>query len=470
MALVLEGRRARVAAPAARPAPADERLARVETAIVGVRIAVTISVAVTVAAGVPANVQAHPALIWALVAATAAYSVVVPLFPAWLLHRRGGSRLLNAVDAALSLAIIAVTGPAASPMVALLGLAIICTGMRFGLADALRAAVAEGAVFAALVFLVPEPPMAFPQRVQVAIWWPVYLLFAAVFTGALARIGEAEQAERLRAEARADQECRARRQAQEAWQQREELLRVVIHEFRTPVASVGALARHVAGACPSAQEEPGIRRALQLIQVHAEHLDDMVSALGDVARSGSTDDIDARVRASDVFLPELLRAAVAAGGGDDSTVSLEIDPDSTIARIDATRVRRIVINLVENALRHNTPGEPVEVRARIAGPDLEIVVADRGAGLSPADLDLAFRQYATFGERRGTSGLGLWIVDELTRRLGGSVEARPRDGSGLEVRVTLPVIPAAGPGPGRTSDSTAGGPGRNGGIPPAGSR
>jgi signal transduction histidine kinase len=330
-------------------------------------------------------------------------------------------------------------------MVALLFLAIICTGMRFGLVDALRAAAVEGAAFAALVLLVPQPPMALAQRVQVAVWWPVYLLFAAVFTGALARIGEAEQAERLRAESRADQESEARRQAQEAWQQREELLRVVVHEFRTPVASLGALARHLAGTSTVAQDEPGTRRALQLIQVHAEHLDDMVGALGDVAASGSTD-IDSRVRASDVFLPELFRAAVAAGGGDESTVNLDIDPHSTIARIDATRLRRIVTNLVENALRHNTPGEPVEVRVRIAGPNLEVVVADRGAGLSSADLDLAFRQYATFGERRGTSGLGLWIVDELTRRLGGAVEARPRDGSGLEVRVVLPTTTRPGPG------------------------
>jgi signal transduction histidine kinase len=81
----------------------------------------------------------------------------------------------------------------------------------------------------------------------------------------------------------------------------------------------------------------------------------------------------------------------------------------------------------------------VDVELRREGELLEVAVADRGPGMPGAVAVRAFDRGASFGEHPGSSGLGLWIVKELTAALGGSVRAEDRPGGGLVVRVRLPA-------------------------------
>ncbi|GAB1393710.1 ATP-binding protein [Rhodocyclaceae bacterium] len=110
------------------------------------------------------------------------------------------------------------------------------------------------------------------------------------------------------------------------------------------------------------------------------------------------------------------------------------------ASIRPDALRRAVINLIENALRH--AGAPVELELSRDHRQVVIIILDRGPGIAPADIE-RLKQPFTRGEMArtgaGGAGLGLAIVDRLVRLQGGRFELAPRPGGGLAARILLPV-------------------------------
>ena len=115
---------------------------------------------------------------------------------------------------------------------------------------------------------------------------------------------------------------------------------------------------------------------------------------------------------------------------------------------DAHRVRQVVSNLVQNALRVTNAGGRIGVSARAEGSTAVIEVADTGPGIEGADLPHVFeRSYlwrASKGTRRVGTGLGLAIVRELVTALGGRVTVDSIVGRGTTFRI---VLPARAPAP-----------------------
>jgi signal transduction histidine kinase len=104
-------------------------------------------------------------------------------------------------------------------------------------------------------------------------------------------------------------------------------------------------------------------------------------------------------------------------------------------------LRRIVTNLVDNALKFATAVE-IAVEAGTGG-NLVVVVRDRGPGIPPAELDAElqpfYRLEASRNRTTGGTGLGLAIASELATALGGTLTLANRTGGGLEARLDLPV-------------------------------
>lgn len=400
-----------------------------ERVIALVRVGVVAAGGGLLVAGVDAA-SSYPTLGWLTVLTAAAYAIGIATNP-----RVVPPLVSTVIDAALSLSLTAATGAARSPALAVLLLVVLAAAMRFQLQVALLTAAAAAAAQAVIVVLMPTPALDGAIRAQTAGWWALMLVFGAVLAGTLARLERDERDRLAEAHARAttlgtiDQE-------------RREFLRVVAHELRTPTASLRALARRVAGDDEGLSDSDR-REALALIAGHAEHLTAFERVLWEVAGAQDLAAVDRPLLADGALehiVAEAVAAAVAAAGA--SPESVVVLCDETRLRTDATRLRRIVTNLVDNALRYHGD-EPVEVRVGVSDGRLHLQVSDRGPGMSDAELSLAFERYATFGQRRGTSGLGLWIVHELTRSLGGAVSARTRPGGGLAVEVELPVHPSA---------------------------
>ena len=104
-------------------------------------------------------------------------------------------------------------------------------------------------------------------------------------------------------------------------------------------------------------------------------------------------------------------------------------------------LRRIIINLVDNALKF---GSDTEILIEPESPErLVIIVRDRGPGIPPAKLKAVMQPFYRIENSRnresGGTGLGLAIAQQLMLVLGGSLHLSNRDGGGLEARVSLPT-------------------------------
>jgi signal transduction histidine kinase len=134
------------------------------------------------------------------------------------------------------------------------------------------------------------------------------------------------------------------------------------------------------------------------------------------------------------------RAVEAADAGVEVTVA---GPPAVVDG-DPVLLERLVENLVENGIRHNLPaGGWLSVTARADNGTARLVVTNTGPVVPPYDLPGLFEPFRRLrGERTRAAtpgfGLGLSIVRAIARAHDGDVTARPRDGGGLIVTVTLP--------------------------------
>jgi signal transduction histidine kinase len=291
------------------------------------------------------------------------------------------------------------------------------------------------------VLTVPQPEVAFPQRLEVALWWGGYMIAFAVLTGTLRQLLDREHQSAVLAKAEAlsehlaiveERDLRAR--LLEAQQAREEGLRVVLHEFRTPVSSMGALAASL--ATPGRFDPDGQDRVIKLMAAHARHLTEMLDGLAEVAvRTGDPRGVR-QVRLAS--LEDLARAALDAAGVPAGRSRVSVSPPGALAHCDDHRLRRVMTNLLENAARHGG-SQVVDLSLTLGATSLKVEIADRGPGLTVEQTTLVTRKFVSLSERAGTAGLGLWIVEQLVSAMQGTLVLEPRVGGGLVARVVVPL-------------------------------
>jgi two-component system sensor histidine kinase KdpD len=128
---------------------------------------------------------------------------------------------------------------------------------------------------------------------------------------------------------------------------------------------------------------------------------------------------------------------------------IEVDVPTTLPLVplDAVLMVHALVNLIDNALKYSPLGSSIEIRARLARPDVEIEVADRGFGIAAVDLARVFDKFYRAQPPEdsavpGGTGLGLSISKGLVEAHGGRIWAQNRPGGGTAVTVALPL---AGP-------------------------
>ncbi|MFZ5904558.1 MAG: sensor histidine kinase [Chloroflexota bacterium] len=124
------------------------------------------------------------------------------------------------------------------------------------------------------------------------------------------------------------------------------------------------------------------------------------------------------------------------------TLSGSVDPGVDPVRMDTQRIGRVLNNLIGNALRHTPAGGEVEVRARQAGPNVEVTVRDSGEGIRNEDLPRVFERFYRGEKSRsratGGSGLGLAITQGIVRAHGGEIRVESAAGEGTRFIFVLP--------------------------------
>ena len=234
----------------------------------------------------------------------------------------------------------------------------------------------------------------------------------------------------------------AHRQAQDADMFKSEFLTTVSHELRTPLNAIlgftEVLLAEIEGPLTDGQRED-----LRMIRASGEHLLALFNNVLEVSALASGR-IKLHPEAVDVggLLEEV--ASLLEGQRQNKPVQITVNAPEDLPTLtaDATRLRQIVLNLGTNALKHTQSGQ-VSLRAEHVDGSIRITVRDTGVGIAQDDLPRLFEEYTQVGTKsteRPGSGLGLSIVQKLTKLHGGTVDVESTLGLGSAFHVILPIV------------------------------
>jgi signal transduction histidine kinase len=212
------------------------------------------------------------------------------------------------------------------------------------------------------------------------------------------------------------------------------------HELRTPLTAARALLEMVLSDQHASVET--FREICQEVLKENEYQEQLIDGLLTLAQGQRRLEQREPVDLAEAVSEELRRQRPdATARGLDLHVSLE--PSSTFG--DKRLLRRLVSNLFENAIRHNTPGGEVQVAVRAAGAASSVEFANTGPVVPAAEIDRLVQPFQRLApDRTGHGdglGLGLSIVAAIAAAHDASLEIHPREGGGLRVTVRFPRAP-----------------------------
>ena len=233
--------------------------------------------------------------------------------------------------------------------------------------------------------------------------------------------GEAEHAQALR----------------EADRLKDAVLMSVSHDLRTPLTTIKALAHAIASE--------GDERAVT-IEEEADRLNRFVGDLLDLSRlAGGALSMTPEINAAEDLLGVALERVSGAAGTRTISVSLDTSEPLLLGRFDFTQALRVLVNLIENAIKYAPADTPIEVSAQRGGPMrefLEFTVSDRGPGVPDAERARIFEPFyrrAGSTPDAGSAGLGLSIARQLAEAQGGSLTVASRSGGGSCFTLRVPA-------------------------------
>ena len=219
---------------------------------------------------------------------------------------------------------------------------------------------------------------------------------------------------------------------------RADFVSLVSHELRTPMAAVIGSARTLQMRWRELTPEQR-ESFLELIAGETSRLATLIADVLDTSR------IEAGTfsfRFADVDLGELVRDSVSTAdlGADEVSVRAEVREPLPRVRGDAQRLRQVLMNLIDNAIKYSPAGDEIEVRAYAEDGHVCVDVHDRGPGIAREDQRLIFEKFGrvTTGNTRPGTGLGLFIARSIAEAHGGTLEVTSAPKKGSTFTLALP--------------------------------
>lgn len=222
-----------------------------------------------------------------------------------------------------------------------------------------------------------------------------------------------------------------------------ELVNIVAHDFRSPLAGVLGHAELLEWK-PDASREERVDQARAIIRA-ATHMANLVDKTLKTTRLETGHfpfefgvvDLGAVVRAVASRLPDDAR----------HPVSVDTPDDPVPCWADQDRMSEVVENLVSNAVKYSPEGGPVRVELKRDAEFATLTVVDVGMGIDAKDMDRLFRPFSRVRSRRTAeiegSGLGLYICDRIVKAHGGRLWVESRPGQGSAFSFALPLFGVA---------------------------
>ena len=217
-------------------------------------------------------------------------------------------------------------------------------------------------------------------------------------------------------------------------------LSLISHDLKTPIARIqGAAERLLAENAPPERVEKMLKSVVRT----TEELTEYIEAILDLARveSGALP-----IHKSSKDLNKTVKAVVEEKGpmAREKLIGIDLDLEPLFAaRYDEKLIRRVVANLVENAIKYSPPETSIRIVTREEGDRLRLDLRDQGRGIAPDEQERVFEKFyrsrtANAESVRG-AGLGLYLVRYFVELHGGSVSLESNVGAGSTFTVLLPT-------------------------------
>lgn len=228
-------------------------------------------------------------------------------------------------------------------------------------------------------------------------------------------------------------------EAQTAARMREDVLAIVSHDLRSPLAAIRMAADHLIA---DSRGEPG--KTLTIVEGIKRASERMANMITDLMDFSSIEGGRLRLDVADHDVAGLVAEAVDAQQPVVSARGIRIEKDvqapGAKVRCDRERVMQVFSNLMDNAAKFTDEGGVIPVRCRLDGTWIVFTVSDSGPGIAEADLPHIFDRYWQAQRRsRGSLGLGLAISKGIVESHGGSIWVESKMGHGTTFGFRLPV-------------------------------
>ena len=220
---------------------------------------------------------------------------------------------------------------------------------------------------------------------------------------------------------------------------RADFVSLVSHELRSPMAAVIGAARTLQQRwqdLDAAQRE-------SFLALIGDETTRLAALVGDVLDTSRIDAGTFSYRFADVDLAALVHEAVrtAGVGQEEVPVVADVRAATPTIRADRERLRQVLVNLIDNAVKYSPPGAPVEVRLAPVDGSVQISVSDRGPGIHRDDQRLVFEKFGrvSHGVSKPGTGLGLFIARSIVEAHGGTLSVSSAPGRGATFTLLLPA-------------------------------
>jgi signal transduction histidine kinase len=221
---------------------------------------------------------------------------------------------------------------------------------------------------------------------------------------------------------------------------RADFVSLVSHELRSPMAAVIGSARTLQQRWRQLSAEQ--REAF--LALIADETTRLATLVGDVLDTSRIEAGTFSFTFTDVDMATLVHESVAAAGIGQEEVRVEARLNGSLPSVrgDRERLRQVLQNLIDNAVKYSAAGGEVQVSARADSARLLIEVTDSGPGIPREQQRIIFEKFGRGDTREGSkpgTGLGLFIARSIAEAHGGTVEVRSAPGRGATFTLTLPL-------------------------------
>jgi len=224
---------------------------------------------------------------------------------------------------------------------------------------------------------------------------------------------------------------------------REDLAAMIYHDLRSPLANIVSSLDMLEALIPTDQD-PSLRTVLSIATHSTERMQRLISSLLDINRLEAGQSI---TNQNATAVPQLLHEVVVAVqpmlDGKQQALSLQITDGLPAMWVDADMIRRVLINLVENATKFTPVKGAIRLQAEMDGEAVRLVVSDTGPGIPPEKREQIFEKFARLQADRFPKGLGLGLAfcRLAVQAHGGKIWVENNAEGGARFCLTLPVKP-----------------------------